>query len=255
MPAKECGAKRRNREERCKAPAMENGKCRIHGGATLRGFASPHFISGKHSKYLSHLPAGVQGAFESNVSQNENVSLKENMALADIHLQELLALLDDGSLVEYFQSIKENVRLLQEVVLNPPERGKNGEEIPRLSPEFYFSQLTTLFSLISSKTQLYNQIEKANDHIRKLAESQSKIEAANLDAAIKTNNYLPSQFVWEFITSLADVLRMSPPEIRQRQLKMLQEKHDIVPKNPAIPADTPEMDEKRHAVTLSGGGR
>ncbi len=29
-----CGAKRRRREELCKAPAMANGRCRIHGGTS-----------------------------------------------------------------------------------------------------------------------------------------------------------------------------------------------------------------------------
>lgn len=30
--APRCGAKRRKREERCQAPAMANGRCRLHGG-------------------------------------------------------------------------------------------------------------------------------------------------------------------------------------------------------------------------------
>lgn len=29
-----CGAKKRNSDERCRAPAMANGRCRIHGGKT-----------------------------------------------------------------------------------------------------------------------------------------------------------------------------------------------------------------------------
>lgn len=251
MSQKICGAKRQNKDETCKAPAMQNGRCRLHGGATPKGFASPHFVSGKHSKYLKHLPAGAQGAFEENVNQNEHASLIENMALADIHLQKLLALLGEGTLVEYFQSIRETVRTLQEVVCDPPERDKNGEEVPRLPAEFYFSQLSTIFGLINSKTQLYKQIEQANDHVRKLAESQVKIEAANLDAAIKTNNYLPRQFVWDFITALADVLRLSPEDIRKQQLKMLQDRFDSLPSDPSLPVDG---EKPKQIVTIGGTG-
>lgn len=32
--APRCGAKRRRREETCQAPAMPNGRCRLHGGAS-----------------------------------------------------------------------------------------------------------------------------------------------------------------------------------------------------------------------------
>lgn len=52
----ECGAKKRD-GTRCRAPAMPNGKCRIHGGKSLAGADSPQFKSGIYSKYA---PAKIQ---------------------------------------------------------------------------------------------------------------------------------------------------------------------------------------------------
>ena len=51
---KPCGAKT-SRGTACQAPAMENGRCRVHGGATPSGIASPHFKHGRNSKAFKAL--------------------------------------------------------------------------------------------------------------------------------------------------------------------------------------------------------
>lgn len=52
----ECGAKKRDGTP-CRAPAMENGRCRIHGGKSLKGVESPTF---KHGRYSKHLPQAIR---------------------------------------------------------------------------------------------------------------------------------------------------------------------------------------------------
>jgi hypothetical protein len=44
-----CGAKTR-RGTACQQPAMRNGRCRLHGGKTPRGLASPHLKHGRYSQ-------------------------------------------------------------------------------------------------------------------------------------------------------------------------------------------------------------
>jgi hypothetical protein len=46
-----CGAKCRGKNKRCRQPAMLNGRCKLHGGLTPLGIASPHFKHGRRSKY------------------------------------------------------------------------------------------------------------------------------------------------------------------------------------------------------------
>ena len=47
---KHCGAKTRAATP-CKSPAMQNGRCRMHGGKTPYSNLHPHTKSGKHSRY------------------------------------------------------------------------------------------------------------------------------------------------------------------------------------------------------------
>lgn len=55
MSAELCGAKNKKRDGTCKNSPMENGRCRMHGGLSLRGAASKTFVHGRRSKYLAHL--------------------------------------------------------------------------------------------------------------------------------------------------------------------------------------------------------
>ena len=55
MKANTCGAKTRH-GTRCRGLAMKNGRCRMHGGSSLAGIASPSFKDGRRSKYLAPTP-------------------------------------------------------------------------------------------------------------------------------------------------------------------------------------------------------
>ena len=53
MDRKRCGAQLRKRPgQYCRKPGMENGRCKLHGGATPRGIASANFKDGRYSKHL-----------------------------------------------------------------------------------------------------------------------------------------------------------------------------------------------------------
>lgn len=49
--AHKCGAKNKHSGTPCQAAAMSNGRCRVHGGMTPGGVASPHLKHGRRSKY------------------------------------------------------------------------------------------------------------------------------------------------------------------------------------------------------------
>lgn len=58
---------------------MPNGRCRMHGGPTPRGIASPHFKHGKDSRYLQHLPAALALHFDPD--SPHLIQLGEELAL------------------------------------------------------------------------------------------------------------------------------------------------------------------------------
>lgn len=88
-----CGARRKNGKGVCESFAMANGRCRVHGGATPSGLASPQTISGRYSKYL---PTRLLARYQEAVADPELLALKDDIALLDTRLGEVIANLDTG---------------------------------------------------------------------------------------------------------------------------------------------------------------
>ncbi len=88
----ECGAKKRNGQP-CKAPAMANGRCRIHGGKSPSGIASATFKTGKYSKYL---PQGLVDTYNDVQSDENLLSVRGDVELLDVLIRAKLVNLDTG---------------------------------------------------------------------------------------------------------------------------------------------------------------
>ena len=89
---KECGAKKKDGTP-CRMSAMPNGRCRLHGGKSLAGMASPTFRSGKYSRYL---PARMAARYEEAVADPALLELRGDIALTDARLADLLGRVDTG---------------------------------------------------------------------------------------------------------------------------------------------------------------
>lgn len=87
-------------------------KCRVHGGVSRRGIAHPAFRNGKHSKYLPKRLAERYASF----LQNDNfLSLREDIALLDARIAELLESLDNrGGNSTFFQRLLDGVKRIDE---------------------------------------------------------------------------------------------------------------------------------------------
>lgn len=72
---------------------MPNGRCYRHGGATPAGIASPQYKTGRYSKVL---PARLLETYERSISDNELLVQRDDIAIVDSRLAELLARLDSG---------------------------------------------------------------------------------------------------------------------------------------------------------------
>jgi hypothetical protein len=97
----ECGAKKKDGTP-CKAKAMENGRCRIHGGLTPKGVASPHFKDGIRSKYL---PKGLAQAYQDAQSNPELLSVRGDVELLDMLILGKLANLDTGESAAHWDTL------------------------------------------------------------------------------------------------------------------------------------------------------
>ncbi len=94
MPSKKpkagrCGAQLRKKPgQYClRKPLIGRTRCRLHGGASLVGIASPSFVHGKYSGALSDSAAVM---FASRADDPTLLSLRDDIALADVMLIELV---------------------------------------------------------------------------------------------------------------------------------------------------------------------
>lgn len=72
---------------------MENGRCRLHGGATPRGLANPNTKSGRWSK---DLPTRLAAKYEAALADQKLLELRDELAVIDTRLSELLGKVDTG---------------------------------------------------------------------------------------------------------------------------------------------------------------
>ena len=97
----ECGAKRRNGEP-CKAPAMQNGRCRIHGGKSPIGISASQFTTGKYSKYL---PEALLTAYEDAQADENLLSVRGDIQLLDTLIRAKLINLDTNESAAHWEAL------------------------------------------------------------------------------------------------------------------------------------------------------
>jgi len=89
---KVCGATTKSGKP-CQARPMANGRCRIHGGATPSGIASPHYV---HGRYSQKMPKRLTERFEASMSDPDLLNLTPEIALMDARLEDVLGRVDSG---------------------------------------------------------------------------------------------------------------------------------------------------------------
>lgn len=96
--------------ERCRKHAMRGRNvCLSHGGKTPRGAASPHFKTGRYSRSL---PGHLVATYERALNDPRLLSLRDELALTDAMLAELLAQLDDDSPEHAYRRVFRQIRRL-----------------------------------------------------------------------------------------------------------------------------------------------
>lgn len=130
---RKCGAKTRKGEP-CQQPAMPNGRCRLHGGKSLRGVASGTFKSGRYSQDLL---TNLQPHYYEELTDPKLVELQDEIAAARAYIKEIMRLGESGkrwsdvetAFWEMDAAIKEgssgDLRVAMERMLKIVRQGKN----------------------------------------------------------------------------------------------------------------------------------
>lgn len=107
-----CGAKCRN-GSRCPAPPMENGRCRMHGGMSPSGTASPHW---KGKGYSKHLPKTYLADYEEALNDPELISSRHETALFVARAQELTRRLASGESGQAWETMRKALGELTDAI-------------------------------------------------------------------------------------------------------------------------------------------
>lgn len=103
-----CGAKTRAGHP-CQVTAlMENGRCRVHGGATPKGIASPSFKTGKHSKYV--LPPRYRARYDAALQDSDYLKLQNEIAVLDARIGALLEAVDTRDVGALYKQLQDSAQ-------------------------------------------------------------------------------------------------------------------------------------------------
>src|SRR5829696_9207702 len=89
-----CTAHSKRTGHACGRPAMHGRHlCATHGVKTPRGLAAPNW---RHGRYSKALPVGLQAAYERARTNPELIALRDELALLDTRLEQLIGGLAHG---------------------------------------------------------------------------------------------------------------------------------------------------------------
>lgn len=103
-----CTARSKRTGQPCRQPAMR-GKtvCRLHGGKSLAGPASPTWIDGRHSKVL---PQRLLADYQATLADPERLTLTAELAIVDARLADVLRRVDAGESGRLWRLLRQSWR-------------------------------------------------------------------------------------------------------------------------------------------------
>lgn len=158
----QCKAKSKQSGERCKKHAVPTyDVCHIHGGKTPRGIALPQTKHGRYSKYL---PVRLQERYETALSDSELLAMREEIALLDSRLADLLQRVDTGEAGRLWGQAQEAYERLQKAIDNADK----GELLASMR------KLSSILGSGANDYAAWTEVQAVIDQRRRLAESERK---------------------------------------------------------------------------------
>lgn len=173
-----CGARRQRDGEPCQAPAMANGRCRIHGGKSLKGEAHPAWKGVRPTKYAHLLPEDAQRIYEHVAAVDEWASLREDMDILAARLGVLFKQMKDAEAEPPSQLWARALRSF-----NSLQRGvaaKDNVAILRAQAE-----LRDVLEAGASQSQAWDEVRKVMMDRVKIVESERKRQVEMREVATK----------------------------------------------------------------------
>jgi len=165
-----CGAKTRSGKP-CQKYAMANGRCKLHGGKSLKGAAAPSFKHGRYSKYI---PKNLEARYANALSDPQLLELNDEIALLDARLTQLLERIEVGESHSLWLEAQRAIMQLQAGV-----RSQNRNKI-----EQALIRLDQLVKSGLNEYRAWHEVESIIQQRARLVESQRR-RAIELEVMIQ----------------------------------------------------------------------
>lgn len=160
MTKTQCGAKTRTGEP-CKQPAMANGRCRYHGGIRPVGPAHPAY---QHGRYSKHVPQRLLERYAQAASDPDLLALREDIALIDARLADLLSRVDSGESGEAWTKAREALESFQ--------AGQQANDVPQMKAAI--ADLGKIIKRGQADYAAWREVGTAIDRRERLVRSERK---------------------------------------------------------------------------------
>jgi hypothetical protein len=158
-----CGAKTRSAGKCKRSGTGAGGRCKFHGGASLAGPAHPNWKTGRHSKYL---PTNLAGRYAESVNDPDLTSLRDDLALADGRVTELLESLGQSGSTKLWMEARQRFDAFKAA----GKRGRDAVGAARVAIQQLDDTLTA--GLAAAVT--WDELRETLELRRKLSESETK---------------------------------------------------------------------------------
>lgn len=180
----QCQAKAKSTGRQCNRSAV-NGKrvCTVHGGLTPGGIASPHFKDGRYSKSI---PARLADKYQSALKDPQLLELKNEIALTDARLEDLLSRVDTGESGALWLAVQQTWREYK--TGTPAEKVKAAVLLDRLIEDAL------------QDYQAWREIQEVLEQRRRLVESERK-------RLVEMQQYITSQQAMTLVAAMIGIIK------------------------------------------------
>ena len=188
-----CGAQTRS-GRRCKRGGMPNGRCKLHGGASLLGPTHPNWKGGRYSKYL---PDNLAARYATSLQDPQLIALRDEIALLEVRIGQLYEGLGETGSRRFFREAK--VKL--EAFKAAGSKGKAAVGAARVA----LGELEQVINLGLTAEATWEELRETFDLKRRLSEAESKrMKDAQQLIAVDQALAIIDQFINEVLTRVND---------------------------------------------------
>ena len=143
---------------------MTNGRCKLHGGASLAGPAHPNFRHGRHSRFM---PNNLADQYNASVNDPQLVQMRDELALIDLRVDELYSSIGQTGNAKALRGIRGK---LSEFKTAGSRGGKGAVGAARLA----LQQLEDLIDAACTTAATWEELRDTIDLRRRLSESETR---------------------------------------------------------------------------------